>query len=303
MGTDAAPRGCAAGLSLDHATHTDARLCREAEDGGCRRGTLRIYKRPIVSLARVYSSHPDLPDVDDATSLWRYVDLCRYLDLLQTAELHLTRADQMEDRWEGAYSMVNVAARPDLYAEHLDVMSKTMPLMYQHARTRTYLNCWYVGEAQSYAMWKLYDAAGKGVAIRTTGARLKRALVGDHRPALSGAKVQYVDYDATFIPEGNLFLPYIHKRESFEFEHEYRLLAMWSPKSLEVDEHNTAVRTEPDLPPPFLREQVELAVLIERVYVSPDAPAWVAGVVREVTARYRADVDVVHSDLAADPVY
>ncbi len=78
---------------------------------------------------------------------------------------------------------------------------------------------------------------------------------------------------------------------------------MWSPKTLEVDEHNTAVRTEPDLPPLFLREQVELAVLIERVYVSPDAPAWVAGVVRDVTARYMADVDVVHSDLAADPVY
>lgn len=160
----------------------------------------------------MYSSHPDLPDIDDATSLWRYIDLYKYLDLLQTAELHLTRADQMEDRWEGAYSNVNVAARPDLYAEHWEMMSKTMPLMYQYARTHTYLNCWYMGDAQSYAMWKLYDAAGKGVAIRTTtGTRLKSALVGDHRPALSGASVQYVDYHATFIPEGNMFFPYIHK--------------------------------------------------------------------------------------------
>lgn len=118
-----------------------------------------------------------------------------------------------------------------------------------------------MGEAQSYAMWKLYDAAGKGVAVRTTGARLKRALVGDHRPSLSGAKVEYVDYDATFIPEGNIFFPYIHKRLSFEFEREYRLLAMWSPKTLELDEHNTAVRTEPDTPPLFLREPVDLGVL------------------------------------------
>lgn len=256
-----------------------------------------------VTLFGVYEKHPDLPDIGDATSLWRYVDLYRYLDLLQTAELHLTRADQMEDRWEGAYSKVNVATRPDLYGEHWDRMSQSMPFIYQHARTHTYMNCWFMGETQSYAMWKLYDAAGKGVAVRTTAARLKEALIGEHRPPLAGAKVKYVNYDETFIPEGNMFFPYVHKRSSFEFECEYRLLAMWSPKSLEVDEHNTVVRSEPDEPPPFLREQVNLEVLIERVYVSPDAPDWVARVVQEVTARYMVGVDVVHSDLAADPVY
>ena len=251
----------------------------------------------------MYSSHPNFPDIDDTTALWRYVDVYRYLDLLQTAELHLTRADQMEDRWEGAYSKVNIASRPGLYAEDWEAMSKTAPLMYQYGRTHTYMNCWYMGEGQSYAMWKLYDAAGKGVAIRTTAARLRKALVGAHRPALSGAQVQYVDYDATFIPEGNMFSPYLHKRESFEFEREYRLLTMWFPQALMVDNQNTAGTTEPDLPPIFLREQVDLAVLIERVYVSPDAPAWVAGVVRDVTARYLPDVDVTHSDLASDPVY
>jgi hypothetical protein len=251
----------------------------------------------------VYQPHPDLPEIDDATSLWRYVDLYRYLDLLQTAELHLTRADQMEDRWEGAYSKVNVAERPDVYGKDWPMMSEAMPRMYQYARIHTYMNCWFMGEAQSYAMWKLYDAAGKGVAIRTTAARLKTALIGDRLPPLSGAKVNYVDYDATFIPEGNLFFPYIHKRLSFEFEREYRLLAMWSPKSLKPEEPGAAVRTEPDTPPPFLRESVDLAGLIERVYVSPDAPDWVARVVQEVTRRYLANVDVVHSDLAADPVY
>ena len=57
-----------------------------------------------------YETHPELPDIKDPdTVLWRYVDLYKWLDLLQTSELHLTRADQMEDRWEGAYSEVNVA--------------------------------------------------------------------------------------------------------------------------------------------------------------------------------------------------
>jgi hypothetical protein len=61
-----------------------------------------------------YETHPELPDIKDPdTVLWRYVDLYKWLDLLQTSELHLTRADQMEDRWEGAYSEVNVAVRDE----------------------------------------------------------------------------------------------------------------------------------------------------------------------------------------------
>ena len=77
---------------------------------------------------------------------------------------------------------------------------------------------------------------------------------------------------------------------------------MWSPKALEVDERQTVVKAEPDTPPLFRREKIDLGRLIERVYVWPELPNWVARVVTEVTAKY-LDVEVVHSDLAADPVY
>lgn len=33
--------------------------------------------------------------------VWRYMDLSRYLSLLQTKSLAFARADQMSDRWEG----------------------------------------------------------------------------------------------------------------------------------------------------------------------------------------------------------
>jgi hypothetical protein len=251
-----------------------------------------------------YKAHPNLPDIKDPdTVLWRYVDLYKWLDLLQTSELHLTRADQMEDRWEGAYSEVNIAARPSVYGENWPIMAPVMSAMYQHGRTHTYLNCWYMGEGESYAMWKIYDAAGKGVAIRTTAGRLKESLIGTRQPPICGAMVQYVDYTKTFIPEGNLFLPYMHKRPSFSYENEYRLLAMWSPEVLEMDEQKVATRTEPDVPPPFLREPVQLDRLVEAVYVSPDSPDWVARVVRQATGMYMSSLDIRHSDLAADPVY
>jgi hypothetical protein len=78
---------------------------------------------------------------------------------------------------------------------------------------------------------------------------------------------------------------------------------MWSAEVLETDEQNVAVRTEPDVPPLFLREPVDLDRLVEAVYVSPDAPDWVARVVGEVTGKYMPGLGIRHSDLAADPVY
>jgi hypothetical protein len=258
-----------------------------------------------------YETHPQLEDIEDPnTVLWRYVDLYKWLDVLQTSELHLTRADQMEDRWEGSYSEVNLAQRPSLYGANWSVMAPSMPMMYQFGRSHTYLNCWYMGSGESYAMWKIYDAAGRGVAFRTTAGRLKESLVGPPVSPLSGAKVQYVDYSKTFIPEANIFFPYVHKRLSFSHESEYRLLALWTPEALETDEdeddgegEGIAVRTEPDLPPLFLREPVDLGRLVEAVYVSPDAPNWVARVVGEVTGKYMPGLDIRHSDLGADPVY
>jgi hypothetical protein len=207
----------------------------------------------------------------------------------------------MEDRWEGAYSSVNVAQRPAIYGKNWPAMSTAFPQMYAYTRTHTFVNCWYMGADESYAMWRLYDAAGKGVAVKTNTARLKSALRG--AVMIHGAKVSYVNYDATYIPEGNILHPYVHKRRSFSHESEYRLITAWFPKTLETNEHNVGVRSEPDTPPPFLRESIDLETLVEAIYVSPDAPSWAAGVVTDVLHRYAPDMEVRQSDLGADPVY
>ncbi len=71
----------------------------------------------------MFETHDDLPDIltDDA-QLWRYVDLARFADLLQTRELHMARADQMVDAWEGSYSEANVSLRPSVYGDQWQMM-------------------------------------------------------------------------------------------------------------------------------------------------------------------------------------
>jgi hypothetical protein len=55
-------------------------------------------------------------------------------------------------------------------------------------------------------------------------------------------------------------------------------------------------------PPQFMRESVDLAILVESIFVSPDAPGWAASAVRSLVAEVLPSVSVPHSDLRSDPI-
>jgi hypothetical protein len=250
----------------------------------------------------VYESHPQLPDnMAEEMSLWRYMDLPRFVDLLQSRELHLARADQMQDRWEGAYGPTNAAMRPEVYGEHYDAMVTQFADVMVNARRLVFLNCWYAADFESAAMWSIYDREGRGVAIRTTKQQLHKSLAG--AKPVYGASVQYVDYSTQWIPEGNIFNPFLFKRRSFEHEREYRLLSLWGAKAIRVDENNPVIETEPDTPPTGIRETVDLTELVKQVFVSPEASGWFHKVVQRLVKDYGHAWEVEHSDLSGDPIY
>jgi hypothetical protein len=248
----------------------------------------------------MFEIHGQFPDQAESKYLWRYMNTAQYADLLQTSELHLSRADSFSDPWEGAPSPVNHALRPDLYGERFEVMAPGLRMLFQHARTYTFINCWYAADIESAAMWSLYDREGRGVAVRTTPDRLQEALKGPQ--PVYGTKVRYVDYNIAFIPENNVMLPYVYKRASFKHEDEYRLIRSWSPKALRI-ENDTVVESEPDGPPGGLREETDLEMLVEHVFVSPEAPPWVVRVIERLTDTYRGTWDVSRSEMGVDPVF
>ncbi|GAA0908678.1 DUF2971 domain-containing protein [Virgisporangium aurantiacum] len=235
----------------------------------------------------MHETHPDLEDTlsDDAT-LWRYMDLARFVDLLQTSELHLARVDQMQDKWEGAYGPTNTALRPDIYGEHYATMEDQFPRIASYARTHVFLNCWHIADSESAAMWSVYDREGRGIAVKARKADLLAGLVGDQK--VHGFPVEYTDYSVQFISERNLLLPYMHKRLSFQHEQEYRLMVAM------LDVQDT---------PTFLREKVDLSKAFEQVFVSPEAPGWFLKVIRRLVDQYGFGWTVQHSDLASDPIY
>jgi hypothetical protein len=235
------------------------------------------------------------------TPLWRYMDLPKFLALLEDEALYFARADTMADRFEGAMGPVNLALRPQLYGEHYAVASPQISRLTREVRRFTYLSCWHASEHESAAMWGLYQRDGRGIAVRSTFERLTGSLRDDH-PIYVG-NIYYVDYDHQFIPEGNSLGPYIHKRVSFEHEHEVRaviqdltLATRTSPEGSSILDLNVAT-------PGGLNIPADLNRLIEAIYIAPESPDWFAELVEKLVRRYDREWPVRHSDLGRDPLY
>ena len=228
--------------------------------------------------------------------LWRYMDLARYLSMLGNGVLHFARADQMLDRWEGAYGAANLLARPAMYGEHYEVMQAHRAQTRDVLRSLVHMSCWHMSEVESAAMWDLYQREGRGVAVVTDWASLTESITSERE--IYGARVRYIDYDTTLIPEGNVFDAFLCKRESYAHEKEVRLIAMTGVEGPEDEDGPRPLLPEGPVVPIGL----DLHAMIKEVRVAPDAPGWIHAVVEEVTRRYGFGFRVSQSDLARDPV-
>jgi DUF2971 family protein len=224
-------------------------------------------------------------------SLWRYMSFLKVVDLLQRRSLWFTRLDYFQDPYEGF--LPEIITRLST-GENSTVFQQ---FQYENWRKMACANCWYMSDYESAAMWDLYSKDG-GIAITSRVSRLEQCFpldldVGSF--GLYGNAVKYVDFEKTkletFDAQGAVIRAQeLHcKRKSFEHEREYRLTLR-----LEEDE------AKKDIPGKFV--PVALDKLIERIYVSPTAPAWVAEVVQKAVQTYNLDVPVIQSDLYAPVV-
>ena len=236
-------------------------------------------------------------------SIWRYMDLAKFVLMLESQALHFARASILEDKFEGAMSIPSVEVRRKLFPDAPEDMLSSAGNRF---RDYTYLSCWHMNDHESLAMWKLYQGGEpKGIAVRSSYRRLSESII-DPRPVYL-AMVRYIDYESDLIPVGNIFYAFAHKRKSFEFEQEIRGIFLAEPLVTTddtLDESGWPKSEWAPEGPPVVPISVDLDKLVETVYVSPKASAWFADVVRDVIARYgRSWPMQQHSSIDGDPVY
>jgi hypothetical protein len=235
--------------------------------------------------------------------LWRYMDFTKFVSLISSSKLFFCRSDLFSDPFEGSYSKVNVQLRPQLFQDmeifHDVEISNLQNLMIQRSnftkkiREWTYINCWHANEYESAAMWDLYAKTNEGVAVETDYLSLKNVLPDNTHLGL----VNYIDYETEWLPEGNTFYPFTHKRKSFEHEKEVRAVMQELPSPEKGNIHDMKNEI------PGINIKIELNSLIKNIHVSPTAPKWLVDLTREITVKYGIAADVKKSDLYSEPVY
>lgn len=144
-----------------------------------------------------------------------------------------------------------------------------------------------------------------GVALRSSYTRLRAAIAASPNWNFVGiGSVRYIDYQReTFaIEHENLARAYLHKRKSFEHEHEVRVLSFLSPPSLNPGA-TAPDEWEQDNPVPGIYLRVELHNLIEAIYVGPDEPSWIQETVQRLVNSWGLSIPVRRSELNEGRLY
>lgn len=246
--------------------------------------------------------------------LWRYMDLAKFLSLLESSSLFFTRLDHFEDPFEGALGVHNneeawaikekswrkhwleneiKSQKSNLSQSELEFAASEKFKEYRENikkwRKSNYVSCWHQSDSESEAMWKLYTRDTKqGIAIQTTFKRLYQSLPAVAQPDFG--MVNYIDYrDYNNGRSSNTFHAFEapwYKRKSFEHEKEFRVIIEDNCR-----EWNKMI-------------MVDINLLIENVYISPQAEQWFTELVHSIIKnRYQLCLNVCQSNLNETPFY
>ncbi|SHM13008.1 hypothetical protein [Flavobacterium chilense] len=230
----------------------------------------------------MYLKNPNikLPD-DPDTIVWKYLDLSKFLDLLLSKKLFMSRSDKFEDQYEGTFSEPTYEEIKKLAIDNPEFLN-----YYKTHREKVAISSWHINEYESFAMWQIFTKNNEGLAIQSTIGRLQKAVKPENNFDQYIGEVNYIDYKKEYIPFDDLFFPFLFKRKSFQYEREVRILTDTSKSDLKLNDG--------------LKINVDLKQLIEKIYIHPKSENWYKKLVIELVERLDFGFEIEKSDLESD---
>lgn len=231
----------------------------------------------------------------------------------QWTTIHEVPESDREAILKARYTRDPSSETPEIKLEH-DRVYRDRKIRQAFANRRTYFaNCWHLANHESAAMWKVYGEIHNAVAVVTDLRRIDRALP-EYKFSIQCGKVSYIDFEATTLDISNGFTPLLHKRESFEYENEVRLL-IWdtsigyreAPINFNGRVQTTTFGLEPEeveLQPikPGLFVPCDVRELISEIRISPTSDGWFEDVVKDFCKALDISAPISRSDLTRAPV-
>jgi hypothetical protein len=131
-------------------------------------------------------------------------------------------------------------------------------------------------------MWRLYSSyLPNAIAVRTSFGGLYRAL--GRNPSIKIGRVRYLDMNKHYAGINDAFW---RKRTSFQHEREVR-----------------AIVTDYQSPEVGKLISCDTEILVEQIFVSPEAPSWLVDVVNDVNQKFGIKIAVSESGLLEEPFF
>jgi hypothetical protein len=248
--------------------------------------------------------------------IWRYMNLEKFISLLERKSLFFCRADRFSDPFEGSIPRKEAENRivdriksarfsgKPLNVNRAKENIKALAEMHQKFKRDTVINCWQINKYESDGMWQLYLKSNEGVSIKSSVKRIINALEKTQEK-ICISKVRYIDYDQDIwfnrneYPNThyNYYAPLIHKRIEFEDESELRLLY-----HIEHIEHDSQFWIHQEFEKGMMIS-VELDILIDKVIIPPSADIYIEKRIKDLLDYYKLDKPIIKSKLSSEPIY
>lgn len=166
----------------------------------------------------MYKEHPSIVTPHRDLKIWRYMDLWKFLDIIDNKKLYLARADTFEDKFEGRIPINKVSELIDGHPlKSIDNFSEGT------LKKSSYISCWSSQQEETYPMWKIYSDYRGAVAIKSTVGNLIDSISDDEGDQHIG-KINYVNPKGDYSFKGNALQLFFEKRDYFLFENEIRII-------------------------------------------------------------------------------
>ncbi|MEP7094428.1 MAG: hypothetical protein ABI793_10250, partial [Flavobacterium sp.] len=105
----------------------------------------------------MYLNNPNIKLPDPDTIVWKYLDLSKFLELLLSNKLFMSRSDKFEDQYEGTFSEPTFEEIKKLAIDNPDFLN-----YYKTHREKVAVSSWHINEYESFAMWQIFTQNSEG---------------------------------------------------------------------------------------------------------------------------------------------
>jgi hypothetical protein len=238
-------------------------------------------------------------------TLAKYLDITKFLSLIQTNSLFFCRMDKFEDKYEGslpeknkehyklwtASLLENLMPDQKVTIQELEMKLLSYLEMSEKFKALNCISCWNKMQNESYALWKIYSNMNQGIMIKSNVERLTNAF-SKTKEDIQISEVKYIDHRVDIIEPGNMNFPIIHKNKAYHYEEEIRLIHQVKFKhGLKYDWNK-----EPN--PNGKNFKIDISELIDEVIISPFAEKWFYDIVADIMKVYKIDKKLKMSEFS-----